>query len=175
MEYLAGGTLAARMREGALAQSDACFVVRRLATVLERLHEAGLYHGDIKPSNIGFQADGVPKLLDFGLARAASGADAPLGGTYAYLSPEVRAGAPADRQLDLWALSVVLCEALLGRHPFPLARSDKQMAAEIGAALSTLRPAVSPALADVLTRALSMDVGGRPRSASELGDMLDRA
>src|SRR4029079_9436784 len=72
MEYLVGGTLSQRLRRGRLDDSEASVLVRLLARSLARVHGRGLYHGDIKPSNIGFAPGGAPKLLDFGLARALS-------------------------------------------------------------------------------------------------------
>ena len=94
VEFLAGGTLEDRLRDGPLAPAQAVSVVARLADALAALHEKGVLHGDIKPSNIGFTAEGAPKLLDFGLAHAVD--DAVLvGGTLPYLSPEVLTGRPA--------------------------------------------------------------------------------
>ena len=110
-------------------------LVRQLARSLARVHGRGLYHGDIKPSNIGFAHGGAPKLLDFGLARALSldrpdehepdgrRGRLPLGGTWAYLPPEVRDGAAPGPGLDLWALGVVLCEALARRASVSRARA----------------------------------------------------
>jgi eukaryotic-like serine/threonine-protein kinase len=68
-ELLAGGTLADRLRRGPLAPSAAVDLGIVLADVLAHTHAAGILHRDVKPSNIGFTADGTPKLLDFGLAR----------------------------------------------------------------------------------------------------------
>ena len=70
VEYLAGGTLADRLRRGPLPWPDALALGATLAEVVDRMHVAGILHRDIKPSNVGFTAEGVPKLLDFGLARA---------------------------------------------------------------------------------------------------------
>ncbi len=70
VEYLAGGTLADRLRRGPLPWQDAVALATTLAEVVDRMHGAGILHRDIKPSNVGFTADGEPKLLDFGLARA---------------------------------------------------------------------------------------------------------
>ena len=80
VEFLAGGTLEDRLRDGPLAPAQAVSVVARLADALAALHEKGCLHGDVKPSNIGFTAEGAPKLLDFGVAHAVDDA-AMLGGT----------------------------------------------------------------------------------------------
>ena len=120
MEYLGGGTLAAKLRRGQLSPNDAVQLARVLAHTLEHLHAGGMYHGDIKPTNIGFSADGTPKFLDFGLTRAIASTQAAIGGTPAYLSPEVRDGAPPGPGLDLWALSIVLKECVASPVPQPL-------------------------------------------------------
>jgi len=73
VEFLAGGTLATRLRSGPLPVNQALGLGIALAEVVDSLHRAGILHGDIKPSNIGFAADRTPKLLDFGLARLLSG------------------------------------------------------------------------------------------------------
>ena len=114
---LAGGTLEDRLRGGPLAPSQAVSAAARLADALAALHEKRILHGDVKPSNIGFTAEGSPKLLDFGLAHAVDDA-AMVGGTLPYLSPEVLAGSPAEEADDVWSLSVVLYEMVSGRHPF---------------------------------------------------------
>ena len=182
MEYLAGGTLAARLRESRLAHADVVGLVRLLARMLGRVHARGLYHGDVKPSNIGFAADGAPKLLDFGLARALtpggeSGTTAaegrpPLGGTWAYLAPEVRDGAAPGPRLDLWALGVVLCEGLLGEHPFPRARSREEVVIGRALALSQLKRSRSDAHHRTLERVLALDPAERPATAAEFADLL---
>ena len=117
VEFLAGGTLEDRLRDGPIAPALAVSVVARLADALAALHEKGVLHGDVKPSNIGFTTEGSPKLLDFGLAHAVDDA-AILGGTLPYLSPEVLAGRPAEEADDVWSLCVVLYEMVSGRHPF---------------------------------------------------------
>lgn len=177
MEYLPGGTLSHRLRRGRLDHGEAATLVRQLARSLARVHGRGLYHGDIKPSNIGFAPGGAPKLLDFGLARALSlessngherdgGARPPLGGTWAYLAPEVRDGvAPPGPGLDLWALGVVLCEAWLGVHPFPHARTAHDVAAGVLAARARVRAERSPAHERVVASMLSLEPAARPDTA----------
>lgn len=171
MEYLAGGTLAARLRRGAMAPAEALEMVSLLSSTLEHVHRAGQYHGDIKPSNIGFAQDGPPKLLDFGLSRAIAVVPGPIagqpaGGTPAYLSPEVRRGEQAGPALDTWALGLLLCESLLGAHPFLRARNDRETAAGLAAALDRLDSRGLGALRTFLGSALALDPGARPGDAA---------
>ena len=117
VEYLAGGTLADRLRRGPVGEREAVSIATALVDALAALHEAGYLHGDVKPSNVGFTASGSPKLLDFGLARGARDG-AIVGGTLRYASPEVLRGHPADEADDVWSLCVVLYEMATGEHPF---------------------------------------------------------
>jgi tRNA A-37 threonylcarbamoyl transferase component Bud32 len=107
VEYLAGGTLADRLARGALPQREAVALGVRLAGALAYMHERGLLHGDVKPGNIGFTADGIAKLLDFGLSDTEGSA----AGTPGYQPPEAVDGAPADAAVDLWGLALVLQQA----------------------------------------------------------------
>ena len=118
VEYLPGGTLADRIARGPLAPAEAAAVARAVADALAALHAAGYRHGDVKPGNVGFAADGTAKLLDFGLAGLAGGAAQPAGGTVPYLSPEVLGGEPVGAADDVWALGVMLYEMVAGRRPF---------------------------------------------------------
>ena len=117
VEFLRGGTLADRLGNGTVPGPEAVSIAARLAEALAALHEAGYLHGDVKPTNIGFTANGLPKLLDFGLARGPHDARV-AGGTLRYLSPEVLAGQPATEADDVWSLCVVLYEMVVGEHPF---------------------------------------------------------
>jgi hypothetical protein len=113
VEYLAGGTLADRLARGVLAPDEIIALGISLIDALAYMHQRGVLHRDLKPGNIGFTADGTPKLLDFGLS-ADSGVPA---GTAAYLPPEALAGAPPDAAVDLWGLATVLLEAGGGSDP----------------------------------------------------------
>lgn len=86
------------------------------------LHEAGMCHGDLKPSNVLVDAHGAPHLLDFGLAndtRRPASPQAIWGGTFAYQAPEILAGDPPSPAGDLYALGVLVAETTLGRRPDP--------------------------------------------------------
>ena len=178
VEFLAGGTLEDRLRDGPLAPVQAVSVVARLADALAALHEKGVLHGDIKPSNIGFTAEGAPKLLDFGLAHAVDDA-ALVGGTLPYLSPEVLNGRPAEEADDVWSLCVVLYEMVSGRQPFAggaleevQRRIRRQRLAAGGPAAAAAPPsAVAAFAASILTAARAERPGTAPAFAAALPEV----
>lgn len=118
-EHVPGGSLADRLAQGALPADAARGFALGLLAGLAAVHEAGVTHGDIKPSNILLSTELSPKLADFGLARKDSTVgiregDA-FGGTFAYMAPEQRAGGPPTPAADLYAAALVLREAV-GAH-----------------------------------------------------------
>jgi len=72
MEFVDGPTLAERIAQGPLAVSEALNVAQQIASALEAAHERGIVHRDLKPANIKLKADGIVKVLDFGIATTAS-------------------------------------------------------------------------------------------------------
>ncbi|HEY3446139.1 MAG TPA: protein kinase [Myxococcales bacterium] len=127
MEYLEGRDLKKTLeRDGRLSPKDALDVVQQVADVLATAHARGIIHRDLKPENImlsrelrGYHV----KVLDFGLARladAATGLTAPgmVCGTPRYMAPEQSEGLALDHRVDIYALGLVLFEALTGGHPF---------------------------------------------------------
>ncbi len=126
MEYLAGPTLAARIRsEGRLKPAEAAAITVQVAEALAAAHAAGLIHRDVKPSNI--MIDNLThraKILDFGLARMPEAGirvtqEGIVAGTPTYMSPEqIRGSAPMDGRADVYGLGVTLYEALTGDVPF---------------------------------------------------------
>jgi WD40 repeat protein len=128
LEFVAGGSLAARLAGTPMQPRQAAQLVQALALAMQAAHEAGVVHRDLKPANVLLTADGVPKVTDFGLARQL---DAPSGqtqsgqvvGTPSYMPPEQAAGqvrqiGPAS---DVYALGAILYECLTGRPPFKAA------------------------------------------------------
>ena len=179
VEYLAGGTLADRLRRGRLPPRQAVSVAEVLADALGALHETGYLHGDVKPSNVGLTENGSPKLLDFGLARGAHDAGA-RGGTLRCLSPEVLSGRPAGEADDVWSLCVLLYEMASGEHPFAGGGAGVDEVADRIRRQRIGRPAGPPAgpaspSAGVIAFAASMLTAprsARPATARAFGEAL---
>ena len=123
-EFVPGRTFREAMRAGELNDHDAIEGCAQICEGLAHAHRAGILHRDVKPSNV-LLADGDAvsvRLLDFGLARMAEAetltAQGDVPGTLAYIAPERLAGEDATEAADVWAVGVMLWEALAGRHPF---------------------------------------------------------
>jgi serine/threonine protein kinase len=180
MEYLAGGTLADRLRLGPAPYADMLQAGAILANGLQVLHDNRMLHRDIKPSNIAFTSEGLPKLLDFGLAsfRDSTDESTELAGTPLYLSPEaVQGGSPGPAD-DVWSLSLVLYEAIAGEHPFAsdtiqgaLRRVASAEVPSLGRIDAEL-PSVVASLFDVL---LARRRSTRPPTAQALATLLETA
>ena len=126
MQLLQGETLDQLLkRQGPATVPEALRITRQVAEGLAAAHQRGLIHRDIKPGNIWIESHKHRiKILDFGLAREASGGDHEVTqtgivlGTPAYMAPEQAAGDPLDPRCDLFSLGCVLYRMLTGSAPF---------------------------------------------------------
>jgi eukaryotic-like serine/threonine-protein kinase len=130
MEYVAGPTLAQLFAASRLDSDRAAWLVHEVAVAIDYAHHEGLIHRDLKPSNVLIGPSGHPQVADFGLAiteQASHLVHGEVSGTPGYMAPEqVRGEAHRiDRRTDIWALGVVLYEALSGRMPFPGPREQQ--------------------------------------------------
>jgi hypothetical protein len=123
-EYIPGQTLREALRAGELDDRAALEVAAQICEALAHAHGKGIIHRDVKPSNVMLaDSDGIDvRLVDFGLAQMAEfdtlTALGDIPGTLAYISPERLHGRAATPAADIWAVGVLLWEALAGRHPF---------------------------------------------------------
>jgi Protein kinase domain len=181
-EFVPGQTMRQRMRSGTLSDRDAVEATAQVLDGLAHAHAHGIVHRDVKPANILLE-DGDrlhARLSDFGLAQFEEAetltAQGDVPGTLAYISPERLHGKPATPAADVWAVGVLLWEALAGRHPF-VTGSPVEMAKKIEAGAPPLRqprPDLPDALVKLVSRALAPDPGRRP-SARSLAAGLRRA
>lgn len=124
MELVDGGTLTQAIGGQAMPPATALSLVRQVAEAMAEAHDAHLVHGDLKPSNLMLDHGNRVRILDFGLARhidplsTQSTAVSEQHGTIAYMAPERLLGAASDVASDIYALGVVLYEAINGQRPF---------------------------------------------------------
>ena len=121
MEYVPGRTLSQALHDRPPRLADSLRLVEQVAEGLAAVHACGLLHRDVKPSNILIGDDGLPKLIDLGLASPlASDALREISGTFPYMSPEQARGQVEriDARSDVFGLGAVLYELLTGRPPY---------------------------------------------------------
>jgi serine/threonine protein kinase len=194
MEYVAGDSLSTVLRRGRLPVDRVVDIARQLTAALKAAHAQGVIHRDLKPGNIHVTPDGLVKVIDFGIARAARtltttaapGAMAPgagpvtqvvYGGTPPYMSPEQLLGQPVDERSDIYSLGLVVFEMATGRRAYletgPLALID---ALTKGAPRADdVDPRVPRAIADVIATALAVQPAARFQSATDFDAALEAA
>jgi Tol biopolymer transport system component len=198
LELVEGPTLADRIADGPIPVSEAVAIARQIAAALEAAHAQGIIHRDLKPANVKVRADGMVKVLDFGLAKAiapAMVASSPNGwasptitapamteagiilGTAAYMAPEQARGRSVDTRADIWALGCVLYEMLTGQRAFPGEDVAETLARVVEGEpdWAALPPTLSPVLRAFLRRSLHKRPEDRLRDVGDLRLALDGA
>jgi hypothetical protein len=183
MELLERGSLDDRiLKQGKLPEVEVLQIGALIAAGLRAAYQRGLLHRDVKPGNILFNEDGVPKIVDFGLARvqtpsstqkiAAEQAQAePIWGTPYYVAPEKLRGQPEDIRSDIYSLGATLFHALAGRPPFEARTADEVVtkhATQPAFSLKTYAPTTHDYTAHVIARMLAKNPAERYETYDEL-------
>ena len=169
MEWIEGENLAALLaRRGRLPGAEAARLARHLCEGLAAVHERGVLHRNLKPSNVLLDSRGIPRIADFGVAEATAvvrGRPA-REGTPDYMSPEQLAGAEATARSDVYALGVVLYELFTGRHPFADGGSSRPEPPPP----SRYAADIAPEIERTLLACLDPDPARRPPTARQVAD-----
>jgi serine/threonine-protein kinase len=174
-EYVPGRTLREALNTGEIGDRSAVAVAVQLLDALAHAHRRGIVHRDVKPSNVLMAEGGSTavdvRLLDFGLALMAEfdtlTARGDVPGTLAYVSPERLHGQEATEAADVWAVGVILWEALAKTHPFradTLVETQSRILAG-PEPLERVRPDLPPQLLDAVASSLVLDPAKRPSAA----------
>jgi eukaryotic-like serine/threonine-protein kinase len=178
MEYIEGENLRQRLRRP-LTLEQFFDIAMQSAEALAAAHERGIVHCDIKPENIMLTNSGQVKILDFGVAKYMPRSDqsstvdrsGTMGGTPAYMSPEVLLEKIPDGRADVFSLGVVFYEALTGHHPFlasSFVATTDRIRTETPTPIRIFNSQVPDGLEALVSKALAKEPGQRYTSARDL-------
>jgi serine/threonine-protein kinase len=185
MEYVDGRTLRDVLQtEGMLLPQRALEITSDILAALDYSHRAGIIHRDIKPGNVMLTRSGDVKVMDFGIARALTGATstmtqtAAVVGTAQYLSPEQARGEHVDQRSDIYSTGCMLYELLTGRPPFvgdsPVAVAYQHVR-EDAVPPSKLNADITPAVDAIVLKAMAKNPANRYQSAADMRNDVQRA
>ncbi|HTS97306.1 MAG TPA: Stk1 family PASTA domain-containing Ser/Thr kinase [Streptosporangiaceae bacterium] len=185
MEYVDGRTLRDLLRDDRrLLPERALEITDGVLRALDYSHRNGIVHRDIKPGNVMLTRSGDVKVMDFGIARAVSDAQATMTqtaqviGTAQYLSPEQARGERVDARSDLYSTGCLLYELLTGRPPFtgdsPVAIAYQHVR-ENPVPPSRVDPEIPPWADSIVLKAMAKDPGDRYQSAGDMRNDIQRA
>lgn len=178
MRYLGGGSLEQWMRRNPPTLQEIVKPIRQIAQALDHAHGQGVIHRDLKPGNIMLDESGNAYLSDFGIARVLGSqlTGSLIVGTPAYMSPEQANGLPLDGRSDIYALGVVLFEALTGRSPYEAETPMAMLLKHITEPMPPVRqfnPEIPAEVELVISRATAKDPDERYVSATQMMDALE--
>ncbi len=166
-------------REGPLEVEQVIPLAAAVARALATAHEHDLVHHDVKPANVLLGHDRSIKVTDFGISElisAATKSDDVICGTPGYIAPECFLGDPYTPRADLFALGLILYEALVGRHPFQgrtLRETILNTATVEPEPIEHFRGDVPAELSDLTMELMAKEPDDRPSSAAEVADQLE--
>ena len=180
MELINGPTLAKVLQDGPVEQDQALLYVSAVCDAVTHAHQRGILHRDLKPSNVLIDAEGRPRIMDFGLAKvfgdeqdAALTRSGAMVGTPSYMSPEQALGDSkrVTPRSDVYSIGAILYELVTGRAPFRAAtpvETMRQVVDSPAASPRALNPVVTRDLETVCLKCLDKDPQRRYASAAEL-------
>ena len=177
MEYVDGWTLSDEMNKGMLERMRAFSILKQLLQAFSHAHGVGVIHRDIKPSNIMLTREGRVKVTDFGLAKlrredGMSTVTQGIAGTARYMSPEQVQGKKIDHRSDIYSLGMTLYHMFAGKLPFEPEEGTysilRRVVEEDFPRVSELNQSISPAISDVISRALAKEPEDRFQSADDM-------
>ncbi len=176
MDYLSGGSLHDRMRQG-LSTQEALRICREVAQALDHAHDKGYMHRDIKPENILFREDGSAVLSDFGVAKTMSSASrmthtGTVVGTPHYMSPEQAKGKTSDGRADIYGLGIVLYEMLTGSVPYKAEEAVAIAIKHLTAPIPTL-PAQYSLYQNLLNKMLAKETDDRLQRGQDVVEAIN--
>ncbi len=184
MGFVEGQSLAGRLAGGPLPPRQAAELIRRVSDAIEYAHQHGVIHRDLKPANILLDAQGNPRVTDFGLAKKVQGDSGLTGsgqimGTPSYMPPEQAGGKRGDvgPAADVYALGATLYALLIGRPPFQAATAMDtviQVLSEEAVPPRRLNAAIPLDLETICLKCLEKEPARRYASAAALGAELGR-
>ncbi len=179
MEYVEGQTL--RDKRGTLSEKQTLEIAAQIADGLAAAHEKGIVHRDIKSENIMLRKDGIPQIMDFGLAKLRGVSrltkEGSTLGTVGYMSPEQALGHDVDHRSDLFSLGVVIYELLTGELPFRGGHEAAIMYEIVNvdaAPPSAVKPDIDPELDRIVLECLQKEPSERYQGAREIAKDLRR-
>jgi len=187
MEYVEGATLARVLADRSAALRQILEYSVQVASALAKAHAAGIVHRDLKPGNIMIAADGVAKVLDFGLARVitrelqevtALTRPHTILGTPGYMSPEQALGEAVDHRSDIFAFGAILYEMVCGERAFrgdDMPSTLRQVIYKEPVPVTQINPATPKPVSDLITACLRKDKGDRLPSMEEAIPILAEA
>lgn len=176
MELVEGITLKEYIaKKGALDWREAVNITIQICSALSKAHSRKIIHRDIKPQNILITSDGIPKVTDFGIARAASTDTATMKldtiGSVHYSSPEQVRGGYTDEKSDIYSIGVTFFEMITGKLPFDgessVAVALKHIQ-DIPPLPTDIKPGIPPALNMIILKAMAKSRKDRYQSVSEM-------
>ncbi|HSO97264.1 MAG TPA: serine/threonine-protein kinase [Acidimicrobiia bacterium] len=182
MEFLAGGTLAERLAGRAISWSEAAAIGIKICGALQRAHDSGVLHRDVKPENVLVSDYDEPKLADFGIARLHGGYETRSGivtATFAHAAPELLEGKPPSAASDVYSLASTLYQLITGHPPFVI--EDEDTLPAVIARIATQPPpdlrdrGVPDSVSGALEHALAKDPAARTPTAAAFGRELQDA